>query len=209
LRALMERSLRVATEYRGCLICHVLDRDESDFMAELQYRTIKEEKVRQDVVSSKGYCNFHFHQMARMASPVGNAFLTKELIETEIKGLETGSLTREVDCAVCQYIAEREDFYLEEFKTLLKEKSFQKEYEGSDGLCSLHFRNILNSMYEKELCQFLLTTQVMHLKLLRMELETFISKVRSTSRDMGVEKNSWWIAIEKWVGKKGLRIRSQ
>jgi hypothetical protein len=178
-------------------------------MAELQYRTIKEEKVRQDVVSSKGYCNFHFHQMARMASPVGNAFLTKELIETEIKGLETGSLTREVDCAVCQYIAEREDFYLEEFKTLLKEKSFQKEYEGSDGLCSLHFRNILNSMYEKELCQFLLTTQVMHLKLLGMELETFISKVRSTSRDMGVEKNSWWIAIEKWVGKKGLRIRSQ
>ncbi|MGA2464334.1 MAG: DUF6062 family protein [Thermodesulfobacteriota bacterium] len=205
----MERSLREALRYRGCLICYVLDKDESDFMAELQYRTIKEEKVRQDVVSSKGYCNFHFHQMARMASPVGNAFLTKELIETEIKGLETGSLTREVDCAVCQYIAEREDFYLEEFKTLLKEKSFQKEYEGSDGLCSLHFRNILNSMYEKELCQFLLTTQVMHLKLLGMELETFISKVRSTSRDMGVEKNSWWIAIEKWVGKKGLRIRSQ
>lgn len=201
--------MREALRYRGCLICYVLDKDESDFMAELQYRTIKEEKVRQDVVSSKGYCNFHFHQMARMASPVGNAFLTKELIETEIKGLETGSLTREVDCAVCQYIAEREDFYLEEFKTLLKEKSFQKEYEGSDGLCSLHFRNILNSMYEKELCQFLLTTQVMHLKLLGMELETFISKVRSTSRDMGVEKNSWWIAIEKWVGKKGLRIRSQ
>ena len=50
----MERSLRVATEYRGCLICHVLDRDESDFMAELQYRTIKEEKVRQDVVKAPG-----------------------------------------------------------------------------------------------------------------------------------------------------------
>jgi len=27
----------------------VLDKDESDFMAELQYRTIKEEKVCQDV----------------------------------------------------------------------------------------------------------------------------------------------------------------
>ena len=200
--------MREGLEYRGCPICHVLDKDESDFMAELQYRTIKEEKVRQDVVSANGYCNFHFHQMVRMASPVGNAFLTKKLIETEIKGLETGSLTREVDCAVCQYIAEREDFYLEEFKTLLKERCFRKEYEGTDGLCSPHFRNILNSMYEKELCQFLLTTQVMHLKLLGMELETFISKVRSTSRDMGVEKNSWWIAIEKWVGKKGLRIQS-
>jgi len=67
----MERSLRVATEYRGCLICHVLDRDESDFMAELQYQTITEIKVRQDVVSSNGYCNFHFHQMTRLASPMG------------------------------------------------------------------------------------------------------------------------------------------
>ena len=178
-------------------------------MAELQYRTIKEEKVRQDVVSSNGYCNFHFHQMARLASPVGNAFLTKELIETEIKGLETGSLTREVDCAVCQYIAEREDFYLEEFKTFLEERSFQKEYESTDGLCLVHFRSILSLTDEKELRQFLLTTQVMHLKLLSIELETFMSKVRSTSRNMGHEKNAWWFAIEKWVGKKGLRIRSQ
>jgi len=207
----MESSLRVATEYRGCLICHMLDKDEYDFMATLQYQTMKEEMVRQDVVSANGYCNFHFHQMARLASPVGNAILIKEMIGTEIKRLETGSFesTEKIDCPVCRHTEKREDFYLEEFKTLLKERSFQKEYEGTDGLCSLHFRNILNSMDEKELCQFLLATQVMHLKLLRMELETLISKVRSTSRDMGVEKNSWLIAIEKWVGKRGLRIRTQ
>ena len=207
----MERSLREALEYRGCPICHVLDKDESDFMAELQYQTIKEEKVRQDVVSSNGYCNFHFHQMARLASPMGNAVLTKDLIDAEIKEIEEGSFgpTLKIDCPVCKYMAKREDFYLEEFKTLLKERSFQKEYEGTDGLCLVHFRSILNSADEKELRQFLLATQMMHLKLLRMELETFISKVRSTSRDMGVEKNSWWIAIEKWVGKRGLKIRTQ
>jgi hypothetical protein len=207
----MERSLREAFGYRGCLICHVLDKDETDFMAQLQYQTIKEEKVRQDVVSSNGYCNFHFHQMARLASPMGNAVLTKGLIDAEIKEIEKGSFepTLRIDCLVCRHTEKREDFYLEEFKTLLKERCFRKEYEGTDGLCSPHFRNILNSMYEKELCQFLLTTQLMHLKLLRIELETFISKVRSTLRDMGVEKNSWWVAIEKWVGKKGLRIRSR
>ena len=83
--------MREALGYRGCLICHVLDNDESDFMAQLQYQTIKEAKVRHNVVSSNGYCNFHFHQMARMASPVGNAALTKELIGTEINELETGS----------------------------------------------------------------------------------------------------------------------
>jgi len=207
----MESPFRVAAEYRGCLICHMLDKDEYDFMAELQYQTIKEEKVRQDIVSSNGYCNFHFHQMARLASPVGNAVLTKDLIDAEIKEFEKDSFgpTLRIDCLVCRHTEKREDFYLEEFKTLLRERSFQKEYEGTDGLCSFHFRNILNSMDEKELCQFLLATQVMHLKLLRMELETFISKVRSTSRDMGVEKNSWLIAIEKRVGRRGLRIRTQ
>jgi len=30
----MERSLREGLEYRGCPICHVLDKDESDFMAD-------------------------------------------------------------------------------------------------------------------------------------------------------------------------------
>ena len=84
----MERPLRGALNYRGCPICHVLDKDETDFIAQLQYQTIKDEKVRQDLVSSNGYCNFHFHQMARMASPVGNAVLTKDLIDAEIKKIE-------------------------------------------------------------------------------------------------------------------------
>ena len=203
----MDQSLREALRYRGCLICHVLDKDESDFMAQLQYQTIKEGKVRQDVVSSNGYCNFHFYQMARLASPMGNAVLTKELIGTEIEKLETGSFgsTRKIDCAVCRYIPKREDFYMKEFKTLLQERSYRKEYEGTDGLCLVHFKRILNSTHERELCEFLLSAQVMHLKLLRIELESFISKVRSTSRDMGEEKNSWLVAIEKMVGKRGLK----
>jgi len=101
-------------------------------------------------------------------------------------------------------VTEREEFYLEEFDALVSDKVFQGEYEGTDGLCRIHLKKVLNSV-EDVLSRFLLTTQVMHLKLLKVELDTFISKVRSTSRDMGDEKNSWWVAIEKWVGKKGLR----
>jgi hypothetical protein len=43
----------------------------------------------------------------------------------------------------------------------------------------------------------------MHLRLLKVELETYISKIRST-RDFREEKDSWWVAIEKIIGKKGL-----
>ncbi len=202
----MERSLREALNYRGCLICHVLDRDETDFIAQLQYETIKGEKVRQDLVSSNGYCNFHFYMMSRLSSPIVNATLAKDLIERAIGEIEKGSFesTWGSNCPACQFMREREEFYLEEFAALVSDKVFQKEYEGTDGLCRIHLKKVLNSV-EDVLSWFLLTTQVMHLRLLKGELDTFISKVRSTSRDMGEEKDSWWVAIEKMVGKKGLR----
>jgi len=202
----MERSLREALNYRGCLICHVLDKDETDFIAQLQYETIKDEKVRQDLVSSNGYCNFHFYMMSRLSSPIVNATLAKDLIERDLGEIEKGSFesTRGANCPGCRYMREREESYLEEFAALVSDKVFQKEYEGTDGLCRIHLKKVLNSV-EDELSRFLLTTQVLHLRLLKVELDTFLSKVRSTSRDMGEEKDSWWVAIEKMVGKKGLR----
>jgi hypothetical protein len=202
----MERSLREALNYRGCLICHVLDKDETDFIAQLQYETIKDEKVRQDLVSSNGYCNFHFYMMSRLSSPIVNATLAKDLIERDLGEIEKGSFesTRGANCPACRYMREREESYLEEFAALVSDKVFQKEYEGTDGLCRIHLKKVLNSV-EDELSRFLLTTQVLHLRLLKVELDTFLSKVRSTSRDMGEEKDSWWVAIEKIVGKKGLR----
>ena len=203
----MKRSLREAFGYRGCPICHVLDKDESDFMATLQYQTFKEEKVRQNVVSENGYCNFHFHQMVRYASPMGNAVLTKDLIDAEIKEIENGSFgpTLGVDCLVCKYADEREESHVNKFRALLSEESFQKEYETTDGLCRIHLKRVLNLLQEGELHQFMLASHMMHLKLLRVQLETFISKVRSTSRDFREEKDSWLVAIEKMVGKKGLK----
>ena len=202
----MERSLKAGFEYRGCILCYVLDKDETDFMVRLQYRIAKEEKVRQELVTSNGFCNFHFYQMTRLTSPKVIAFLTKDLIRGEIKKIENGSFgsMEEVDCAVCGYVREREDYYLKEFKALLPEKSFQKEYEITDGLCRIHLMRVMDSLNENDLRQFLLTTQTIHLKLLRVELETFISKVGSTFRNMGEEKNSWFIAAQNWAGKMGL-----
>ncbi len=201
-----KQSLREAFGYRGCPICHVLDREESDFMATLQYQTFKEEKVRQDVVLANGYCNFHFHQMARMASPVGNAVLTKDLINAEIKEIERGSFgpTLRIDCPICKYADEREESQVEEFRARFSEESFRKEYEATDGLCRIHLKRVLNPLQGDVLHQFMLASHLMHLKLLKVQLETFISKMRST-RDFKEEKDSWWIAIEKMAGKRGLK----
>lgn len=202
----MDHSLIEAFGYRGCPVCWKLEKDEYDFMCSLQGQILKDEKIRQDLVSSKGFCNFHFHEMARLTSPLVNAVLTKDLIDKEIEEIEGGFHLPlgKIECPVCRFIGEREGFYLQKFINVLREKSRQKEYEQTDGLCRIHTINVLNLLDEDELSQFLRQTQLMHLKKLSAELQAFISKGGRTSREIGKEKNSWWVAIRKWVGRKGL-----
>jgi hypothetical protein len=199
-------SFQEAFRYRGCPICLRLDKDEYDFMCSLQGKTLKDEKVRQDLVSSNGYCNFHFHEMARLTSPLVNAVIAEELIDREIREIEEGSFPSlgRIDCPVCGFLGQRESFYLEEFVILLQESSAQREYEETDGLCQVHIKKILTVLEGNELNQYFLHTQLRQVKRLKGELQDFISKGRGASRRMGREKNSWWVAIQKRVGKRGL-----
>jgi hypothetical protein len=175
-------------------------------MCSLQGKTLKDEKVRQDLVASNGYCNFHFHEMARLTSPLVNAVIDEELIDRGIREIEEGSLPSlgRIDCPVCGFLGQRESNYLEEFVTLLQESSAQRDYEETDGLCQVHLHNILTGIEGNKLNQYFLHTQLDQLKRLKGELQDFISKGRGASGRMGREKNSWWLAIQKWVGKKGL-----
>jgi hypothetical protein len=201
-----DHSFRQAFGYRGRPICWRLDKDEYDFMCSLQGKTLKDEKVRQDLVSSNGYCNFHFHEMARLTSPLVYAVMAEDLIDREIRQIEDGSFPSpgRIDCPVCGFLVQRESSYLEEFVTLLQESSAQRGYEETDGLCQVHPEKALAVPEGNELNRYFLHTQLQQLKRLRGELEDFISKGRGGSWRMGREKNSWWLAIQNRVGKRDL-----
>lgn len=200
----MKRPLMEAFQYRGCPVCRHLDKDEYDFMCHFQGKAFKEEKVRQDLVSSNGFCNFHFHEMARLTSPLVNAVLTKELIDRGIKEIERGFFGG-VECPACEYLGQREGLYLQEITSLLGDTYVQQLYKETDGLCRIHLQRVLNLLGGNEFGQFFLQSESSHLRNLGKELQTFIEKGGRTSREIGKEKNSWWVAIQKWVGRKGLR----
>jgi len=202
----MVHTLTEAFRFRGCPICLILDQDEKNFMCRWQNRTFKEERTRQDLVSAKGYCNFHFYEMARLTSPLVNAVVVKDLIDKEVEEVEQGEapFPGEIDCPVCGYVSQKEEAYLREFATLFQDRALQEEYEKTDGLCRIHMKKILQASGGDELGQFLLRTQLSQLKNLKGELQDFISKGGRGAREMGREKNSWWVAINKRVGKKGL-----
>jgi hypothetical protein len=199
-------SFQEAFRYRGCPICYQMDKDEYDFMCRFQGQTLKEEEVRRDLISSRGYCNFHFHEMARLTSPVVNSVVARDLIEREIQEIEKGSFPpgESPRCPVCRYMAGREEAYLREFAAFLGEDRLKPEYERSDGLCGVHLNKILLLPRGSDLCPLLLMTQVKHLKSLKAELEAFLEQDRSKGKIRGREKNAWSVAIQKLVGKRGL-----
>jgi hypothetical protein len=105
---------------------------------------------------------------------------------------------------VCGYLEEKEGSYLKEFMNLLRESMGQEAYQKTDGLCRIHMKEALNLAGENEWREFLIHTQLSQLRRLKEELQDYISKGRGASRRMGKEKDSWWVAIQKWVGRKGL-----
>jgi len=202
----MVHSLKEAFSYRGCPICLLLDEDEYDFMCHLQYQILKEEKVRQELVSSRGYCNFHFYEMARLTSPMVNSVLARELIDKEIKEIEEGCFPRpgNVHCPVCGHVSKMEEAHLREFGNLLRQEPVRREYERTEGLCRLHLQKIVGLLGEGELGPFLLLTQVKNLRNLREELQGYLDRGNSKSKAGTRERNAWWFAIQKIVGKRGL-----
>lgn len=199
-------SFQEAFRYRGCPICYQMDKDEIDFMCRFQGQTLKEEEVRRDLISSRGYCNFHFHEMARLTSPVVNSVVGRDLIEREIQEIERGSFPsgESPRCPVCRYVTGREEAYLREFAALLGEDGGKAEYESSDGLCRVHLEKIIISPQGGDLRPHLLPIQVKHLESLKAELEAYLEQDRSKGKIRGREKNAWLIAIQKLVGKRGL-----
>lgn len=200
-------SLKDALKYRGCPICHILDEDEYDFMCHFQGQTIKEKEVLQNLVHSNGYCNFHFYEMARLTSPRVNATVAEVLIEKEIQEIEDGfSLDPErIDCPVCKFIRDREENYLQEFLTLLPDPSFQEEYGRTDGLCRIHLKALLHLASHDQIERFLILTQVRQLRSLQIELQDFIASSGSSASRKDRRGNSWSVAINKRVGKRGLK----
>jgi len=175
-------------------------------MCRFQGQSVKEEEVRRDLISSRGYCNFHFHEMARLTSPVVNSVVARDLIEREIQEIEKGSFPsgESPRCPVCRYVTGREEAYLREFAAFLGEDRLKPEYERSDGLCRVHLKKVLILPQGRDLRPLLLLAQVKHLKSLKGELEASLGQDRSKGKIRGREKNAWSFAIQKLVGKKGL-----
>jgi hypothetical protein len=217
-RTAPEREDIVLTEAIGrrcCPICLILEEKTHGLLCRLQYDAVHDNKVKEFVITSGGYCHFHFWYLDRLASPTTNAQLLDALLERiRIDFLNCQNspqrvparFTTDVHCPVCSSSYKWEEDLLALFSMKIKEEKFRAAYLGSRGLCLPHLAKVLGPAPDKEIRGFLVAAASRQLDLLIEELRLQVTKWRNKDRSSGEEQDSTYRAVEKVVGRRNYRI---
>ncbi|HBA39315.1 MAG TPA: hypothetical protein DCZ05_06125 [Deltaproteobacteria bacterium] len=207
-----------AISQRYCPVCLILEKRTSDLLCQLQYDAVHNDETKEWVISSGGYCHFHFWYIDKLASPTTNAQLLDNLLERIRSGLPSKhdvlkepafTLGTEVCCPVCSFSGEREEELLTVFASKIEEKEgFRTAYQRSRGLCFSHVDKILQKVIDPEVRTFLVTTTCRQLDVLIEELKLQVAKWHNKDRSSGEEHDSTYRAIEKLVGGRNYWIGS-
>jgi hypothetical protein len=178
-----------------CCICERLDRIEFDYMCEIQYQVIRNDDVKSDFIK-KGFCNFHFWCIVSLTTPEAIASMGMMLIEND-------SFPSTNNCLICEHLRTKEAEFLNGFKRNLTGTAFGNSEQSERRLCQPHFRLIMNQL-NGEIAEYFSNIQKLHKEQLLGELKGFVKKRDKRSERNENEGTSWWRAVEKLVGRKGM-----
>ncbi len=205
---LLTRALRA----RICPICLVLQTKTNELLCSLQLNAVRDENVHRLVISTEGYCHFHFWYLEKLASPVTNARLLEKLLDKinrqlfeDTSGVATRSCADTVGCSVCRCCGKWEDSLLSCFAKKIREKDFSSEFQSSSGLCLPHLSEALKKIGKGEERAFLVETSRRQLNFLIEDLRRLITKSQNMNHTPGGEDDSSYRAVGKLVGGRYYR----
>ena len=176
-----------------CCICERLNRIEIDYISEIQYQVTRNNKVKSDFLA-KGFCNYHFWTVASLTTPEAIASMGLALIEN--KSFPFNS------CLICEHLKKKEAEFLNDFiKDIVT--AFENSELSERRLCQPHFKLVMQQL-DGEIAEHFSNTQRLHNEQLLIELKGFIEKRSNWFERSKNEKTSWWRAVEKVVGRKGM-----
>jgi hypothetical protein len=177
-----------------CHVCERLDRVEFDYISEIQYQVTKDDYTKSNFIK-KGFCNYHFWKIASLTTPEAIASMGLTLIENN--SFPSNS------CLICEHLGTKEAEFLNEFKKDITGTAFGNLEQSERRVCQPHFKSIIKHL-DGEIAKSFSNIQRLHNEQLLRELKSFVEKRdRRLARDKN-EKTSWWRAVEKLVGRKGM-----
>ncbi len=177
-----------------CSICERIDRSEFDYMSEIQYQLTTSNDLKSDFLA-KGFCNYHFWSIASLTTHEAVASMGAMLIENN--SFPPNS------CLVCEHLKTKEAEFLNEFIGDITVAAFENVDRSERRVCQPHFKSIIEHL-DGEITESFSSIQRLHNEQLLRELKSFLKKRdRRLGRDKN-ERTSWWRAVEKLVGRKGM-----
>jgi hypothetical protein len=211
----------------GCPLCAMLRRDEFDSLCQwvgLSEEIAKDSAQRKQFLTAGGFCNYHFWQFERMNTHYGSAGIAVQLIEKLLQILRTHKQKyfadaikykgchskiqlndNNAECPLCCELCEKERVYLKELLAILRQNEYRSRYEKICGLCMPHLMKVINYIDDISFLKFLFKTEIDQLEKVKTDAAGFVGKRYPPLRweQTDNEKNSWFRAIEKIVGRSG------
>jgi hypothetical protein len=226
IKSIKEKILKAFSSGR-CPICMMLQQDEVDGLCYWVGQSAEkykdsEEKIK--LITSGGFCNYHFWEFQRLNTDYGSAVIGVKLIERLIKIFQTHNYKNLIDafrqrredfkiwffesnthCPLCRVLKKKEKMYLKELKVILQDDVYKAKYAEGYGLCIPHFIKIMDCIEDDSLLKFLFETELAQMEKIKASAINLIQKKEPPLcwEQTEDEKKSYFRAIEKIVGRSG------
>ncbi len=217
--------LREALGQSGCPVCRLVERDIGQYLDNLLWENVNDPSLRREIRRAQGFCREHTRMLiSRPGASLGLAIIARDVwgeiqYATEtvrlpaLKACRTRStdiaadlLTRlapQGECLACVYARAMEDLYLDILLgRLLGEDGLLAAYQASEGLCLLHFRQVLARVRDGAVYAALVESQRAIGQRRLAELDEFIRKndYRFRGEPWGRERDAWRRALGALTG---------
>lgn len=200
-----------------CPVCRCIAEATNRFLDNLMYEFVNDDRTRERLRATKGFCREHAWALQKMGDPLGHSILYADLIDSFLIHLGKKGLIgkhnsaafvsgKEDHCLACREEKEMEQRYIFGLLRALNDGEFREQYRSSAGLCLTHYQLAERQATDGDLRATLREVQIDCLTKLSAELKEFIRKsdYRNVGEPPGQERDAWIRAVGLWVGMLNL-----
>ncbi len=224
---LVYHQLMDSLEQDACPICSLINKNNDRFTDIFFFESVNDIKLRNSIMISRGFCNYHAWKLHKTGDPLGHAIIYKELIEHDIGIIDeylektddrryTAGLCKDLNkdldskdkCPACLLAYESEKTYIPALCEYLKnDVVFKDKFRESGFLCRPHLLKVLGIVKDESCLRELLAIHKGKLRSLAHDLSEIQRKsdYRFSHEPMtNDEKAAWTKAVKKHAGEPGV-----